>query len=154
MSEECVFMPWWRFPSEHHNWKEKDQRKPRGDNHTLTKEIIMFCSRAGHKCHPAFCPLALHAEVMCLCVNCIPVDFVTLRWCRSPLKPPETMATLAYIIWFKPIPLFWGDLNQIAAFMQRLRCIHRPVINAMVFNQLINTVDQRRRVRTVAEHNA
>lgn len=36
------------FRSEHHNWEGgKDQSEPRGDNHTLTKEIIMFCSWAG-----------------------------------------------------------------------------------------------------------
>lgn len=157
MSEECVFMPWCHLRSEHYNWKEKDQRKPRGDNRTLTKEMITFCSRAAHKCHTAFCPLALHAEVICLCVNYIAMDFVNLRWCRSPLKPPETMTTLAYIIWFKPTPLFWGALNLKAQSMQKLPfpyCIHRPDINAMVFNQFSDTADQGRRVRRVADHNA
>lgn len=63
-------------PSEHHNWRgKKAQSKPRGDNHTLTKEIIMFCRRAG-QLHVSdtnvtrlSAPLVLHAEVMCLCVN-------------------------------------------------------------------------------------
>lgn len=75
------------FPSEHHNWtgvgergEVEGWRKARGDNHNLTKGNDHVLWRSGtvacprHKCHKAFCPLALRAGVMRPHVNCFAKD--------------------------------------------------------------------------------
>lgn len=88
------------FPSQHHNWREKDQSKPRGDNHTLTKEIIMFCSRAGQLRVSDTNVTLLSAPLPYMLRSCAPL-LIALPWiCDSQMvqnpfiKPPEIMAAL------------------------------------------------------------
>lgn len=59
--------------AEQHNWMQEDQSEPRADNHTLTKEMIVFCSRTGQlrawDTNVTFFS-ASYCKNMCLYVNC------------------------------------------------------------------------------------
>lgn len=108
-------------PAEQHNWRQKDQSEPGEDNHTLTKEIIVFCSRTGQlrawDTNVTFFSDS-YSEAMCLHVNCFALAFVSpvmmqnlIETSRDFRTVPDCLAGSELLMASTKPPLLKGSLR-------------------------------------------
>lgn len=121
----CINVIFFSPPAEQHNWRQKDQSEPGEDNHTLTKEIIVFCSRTGQlrawDTNVTFFSDS-YSEAMCLFVNCFALAFVSpvmmqnlIETSRDFRTVPDCLAGSELLMASTKPPLLKGSLQSCPA---------------------------------------